>query len=288
MENNGNKGRTLILLIFFVAASLLLICRSLSIISSERKTYSDPVISDKLIRGTIYDRRGVPLAIDTTDSVIVISDSDKANEKAHRIAQYLEISPLLITSEIEKGRKEFAIPYGSTQPDEAQEKELSEDGIAITSRRRRAYPYSSFSSILGRAVSLTEAEGGIEEYLNSCLAASPVLSRGTSYGEDVVLTLDKDTQELLYSLLDSFHYDGDAAILNERGEILAYYGNINEKILSSVAYSHTKGSETVLFHRLSYAQGKDAVRRGSYLICTSKDDGTSDAIADAMKKKGLI
>ena len=275
MRDKGNKGTSLILFILFFIAVLLLFINNITRGDNGIYTYSDPVISKKNIRGTIYDRHGLILAFDSSGAGFRITDDSKPQECAAVISEYTHFSPVVISSLIEGGTAFIPIGKDNTTPLDEIENLIREHGLSselsLSSSYYRTYPYSSIDFLLGKSFNSHSAEGGIEEYCNSYLSSVPTPDMEKTKGEDIVLTIDINMEEILFSLLEENSYPGNAAILNSRGEILAYYGSVTPDILSAICYSHSTESETSLFIRENPILIKDCTPLSQYYIYLSSD-----------------
>ena len=276
MENKGNKSGSFILLLLFVILAAAALIHSVSLRADRSGGYSDPVVSSKNVRGTVYDRHGNLVAFDTVTYGLMILDEDKAQMAASEIAGFTSFSPVEITSAFDKGTSFFPLSgEGAERRKEAGEYLLKNNLIGtviLTAKRTRSCPYSSLSSIIGTSEKINEGEGGIEELFNSYLSSSPTLYTDAVYGEDLVLTIDKDYQEILASALREAGYKGNAAILNRRGEIIAWYGDVSEELLRNICYSHSTKEATVLFDREDYIFTEECEEVSSFYVWLSYPD----------------
>ncbi len=293
MENKGNKGRTFILLIFALAASLLLIVRAAVLSSSASAGYSDPVVSVRNIRGTIYDRRGNTLAFDTSTTGFLFSSADGVQEAASVIADYTGLSALEIASLVENGTYFVPLSVTSLSITDEIENIISEAGIgsrvSLSTGSYRSFPYTFLDFLLGKSSSSHSGEGGIEEKYNDYLSAAPTLNERTVRGEDLVLTIDLFLEEILLSSLEEEDVTLTAAILNSRGEILAYYGEVDSMLLSAITYSHSDEYETVLFPRESCISLEECTPLSSYFIYVSDTESEAlSLIESALRRNGRI
>lgn len=280
MENKGNKGSTFILLLLFVVLALTAVIRLVSLYSSSGGKYTDPVVSKRNVRGSIYDRHGNLLAFDTTRKGFLLLSGEKSQECAFFISRFMSLDSLSVTASIEDGVTFF--PVSDDLIEEAAEALLSSSltsVLTLTERTTRVTPYSSMNAVTGKAVNGRKGEGGIEEAFNSYLSVFPALNKSTVYGEDLVLTIDINYEEILTSVLSQSGYRGSAALLNRKGEIIAWYGGVTEKMLENICYSHSTREETVLFSREEYIPLEECIPLSSlYLYLSDTDEGVAAAL----------
>lgn len=280
MENKGNKGSTFILLLLFVVLALAAVIRLVSLYSTGSGKYTDPVVSTKNVRGSIYDRHGNLLAFDTTAKGFLLLSDEKSQECAFFISRFTSLDSLSVTASIEDGVRFFPVPDDLIE--EAAKALLSSSltsVLTLTTRTTRVSPYSSMNDIIGKAVNRRKGEGGIEEAFNSYLSVSPSLYKSTVYGEDLVLTIDINYEEILTSTLSDAGYSGTAALLNRKCEIIAWYGPVTDKLLSNICYSHSTREQTVLFSREEYISTEDCIPFSSlYLYLSDTDEGVISAL----------
>ena len=293
MENKGNKGRTFILLIFALTASLILIVRVLGLSSSASQSYSDPVVSVRNIRGTIYDRRGNALAFDTSTTGFLFSDKNGLQEGASVIAEYTDLEALEITSLVENGTYFIPLSVTSLSITDEIERKINEAGISdrvsITTGTYRSSPYTFLDFLLGKSSASYSGEGGIEEKYNEYLRAVPTLNERTVRGEDLVLTIDLELEEILLSSLEKEDTNLSAAILNSKGEILAWRGDADDSLLSAITYSHSDEYETMLFDRKSCISLDECTLLSSYYVYVPENESEAlSLIGSALRRNGRI
>lgn len=283
MKNLGNKSNVIFIFVLFIILSLILIISNFLLSFSLFPVYTDPLISSNNIRGTIYDRHGNPLALDKSSSGIKLLDSTRKEEAAAFLSEVLNRPALVISSLIDDGVTFF--PLENTKSDDVKKIEnmISSNMSGVLSlgvENTRVYPYSYLLSILGK-----KGEGGIETKYNDYLEAEPLLGVRTSYGEDIVLTLDKDIEETLYSALSEVNNPGTAFILNRKGEILAYYGRIDDTVLSSLVYSHSSKTTTTLFMRENIITINECTEIYPYYIHVDSPE-ILEIIIEALREEG--
>lgn len=292
MENKGNRSRSYVLLFLFIILALTLFFRNISGGLSSQYKYTDPIVSSINERGIIYDRRGNRLAFDREELGFSIMNAGDAGKIAYTIAPYTDFSSLALTQLIENSTLFIPIKeenrYDLNEIKNALENAGLDKVVTVTSSYTRFYPYPYFSSILGTAYSSFKADGGVEEKFNSYLEAAPTAGIKENKGESIVLTLDLTLEEILYSVLSPLS-GFDVAVLNEKNEILAFYGTVKDDLVSAVTYSHSTESGTQLFLRDEYISLDECTPLGSYYIYVSQPDTeVLERIESAMRSACLI
>ncbi len=195
-------------------------------------------------RGTIFDRRGVALAL--TQEVyhvgVAPNELDSLEAATRALAQYLGIPLRTIRRRLQNRWAYFAGPYTSSKVQPLR----GMSGIHLESEQVRFHPRASLGrSVLGHPAADGRPASGIERVLDTLLTGTPgtaVVLRdrsGARYesparlsafpvpGHDVYLTLDGDLQEIVeQAMVDALErYDaegGDIVVLDPvSGEILA-------------------------------------------------------------------
>lgn len=223
-------------------------------------------------RGTIYDRRGVPLASTQERFHVGIAPNELRNpaRDAREIATRLGIPRREVEGQLRRRYLYFHGPFSSAsvQPLRAIH------GVHLTPELIRFYPDPRMArSLLGRPAADGRAADGLERVLDTLLAGRPgravVLrdGRGRRYespsrldafpvpGPDVYLTIDADLQDIVErALADAIRqYDaasGDVVVLDPRsGEVLAVASREPDGTASSSAFTSTfePGSTAKLF-----------------------------------------
>ncbi len=197
-------------------------------------------------RGQIYDRDGVVLAVNTFEYRVGISPSLVINrrEAATQIATILDLDDENVYRDLLPDRNGVFRPYVllASPIDDATARALEDldiFGLQIESIPRRAYPQGELTAQMLGFVNYSERGFyGIEGNYNRVLTgtAREVETDGTLLnvsdvpdardGQSLVLTLDRDIQFLLYSVLQNAIIDqqaqgGTIIVMNPRtGEIL--------------------------------------------------------------------
>ena len=198
-------------------------------------------------RGALYDREGIPLAISQEFYHVGVAPNELADPRraARLLTQHLGVSRQAVERDL-RGRKRWIYyhgPYTATQVQPLRKI----DGIHLTGDFQRFYPSRALARPIIGGLSLESAAGaaGLELSLDSILNGQPgeaVLLKdraGRRYdsparlvrepvaGNDVVLTLDAELQEIAERGLDDALRDmkaegGDVVFLDPRsGELLA-------------------------------------------------------------------
>lgn len=244
MDNKGNNSILIIILFLFIILSFILVFRTITLShNSNEINYTDPVVSKNNNRGTIYDRRGNILALDTVEYGFSVLDSSLSQQISTLISDYTDYSPLEISALIDNENETF-IPlskyYFNKEEITNLIKEYNlENYLILTTRYVRRYPYTSFSSIIGTVDSNKKGTSGIEKSFNNDLKATPKINQTYSNGSDLVLTLDKDYQNIIFEYYLDKNEEGSLFLLNSNMEIIAYYSSSNLDYSASLVYSIT-------------------------------------------------
>ncbi len=221
---------SIILGIFFIRLGILMIFNQ-----PQSKTYRNPEVAESVVRGTIYDRNGRILAIERPywGVYLHLNMIDDIRLVSEVIAPYVQMSP----SEIQQKAENYTT-YAQIKKeiDDRQVDRLRstlreyglQNQVNIEKRVGRTYPAQFHAS---QTIGFTnmEMEGieGIELTQESYLHPYPEIGKsGTTYGEDVILTLDVDIQYALdvqlQQIADEFNPDYAMALVLDakNGDIL--------------------------------------------------------------------
>lgn len=258
MKKNGNKGigkgNILIALILFaIIITRVIYLHTTDLI--EHKHYNDPIVSEKLVRGTIYDRNGNILAIQAPDFGFSVKLTESSPSYiASVIEPYIMISAIECANQIQNGISFFQF---KDVPDSEMLEELDrilinsylDKEVSIVIVENRKYPAGScILDIVGSVDKYMEGVSGIEKTLNNSLRALPVLDKSYVTGSDAVLTIDLDLQFALSSIPElNLEENSSAAILSSKGEILAYSGPITDELLENIVVSISSADEFISF-----------------------------------------
>ena len=276
MHENGNHiGR--ISLIIIIAFIVLLLSRMVVLNTSQsinRKRYSDPVVSSSLVRGTIYDRNGNPLAFQAPDYGFNVHLSTiDSSYVASIIAPYLSFDALEIESMIDDGITFFPLSYIPTKEEgEYLERLLVnfalDKEVSLELKEIRKHPSGiNARKYIGDVDEYLNGISGIEKLYDKELKAIPRLGYNVEKGSSLVLTLDQDLQFALNRVPNLDDYQNSTiAILSDSDEILAYQGKADDKILNAMVYSITTGENTTILEHKSPFNDKDIERIGRYKV----------------------
>ncbi len=173
---------------------------------SQSKTYTNPQVASKVVRGTIYDRNHRILAIQTPYWGVyfhlnAIKDLQMVSEF---IAPYVQMSPQQV---MDKAKQYTTYAQIKERIDENQvpallsalaKHKLTKE-VTVEKRLGRTYPALFHASqTLGFINSEQEGIEGVELSQEQYLNPYPEVNQGeVTYGEDITLTLDLDIQYAL-------------------------------------------------------------------------------------------
>ena len=300
MEDNGNKPRGVILILLALALVALIIYGAISLCLSEELVswgYKDPIVSTTNIRGTIYDRNGRILAIQAPDyGFTVRTEKDKIQQISSFLSDYSDYDAVEIASLLEKGETFIPLTSSITNPQidmlnvRIKEESLS-SYIEFSEKETRHYPYNIASSILGCAPTPTKGNGGIEELFNDTLKAMGEIGKTTVHGSSITLTLDSEIQAILEEVKKEMKIDEDAAIISNKGFIVAYDGKVDEEVLNNLVRFITPPSSVTTERALTLpSRMLDGISVGSYYLWsdTSQIPVLVEKIEKVMKNSGKI
>ena len=300
MEDNGNKPRGVILILLALALVALIIYGAISLCLSEELVswgYKDPIVSTTNIRGTIYDRNGRILAIQAPDyGFTVRTEQDKIQQISSFLSDYSDYDAVEIASLLEKGETFIPLTSSITNPQidmlnvRIKEESLS-SYIEFSEKETRHYPYNIASSILGCAPTPTKGNGGIEELFNDTLKAMGEIGKTTVHGSSITLTLDSEIQAILEEVKKEMEIDEDAAIISNKGFIVAYDGKVDEEVLNNLVRFITPPSSVTTERALTLpSRMLDGISVGSYYLwsATSQIPVLVEKIEKVMKNSGKI
>ncbi|NCC88887.1 MAG: penicillin-binding protein 2 [Spirochaetia bacterium] len=173
---------------------------------SQSKTYTNPQVASKVVRGTIYDRNHRILAIQTPYWGVYfhlnyIKDLQVVSEL---VAPYVQMSPQQVQ---DKAKQYTTYAQIKARIDEDQvpallatlEKHKLTKEVTVEKRLGRTYPALFHASqTLGFINSEQEGIEGVELSQEHYLNPYPEVGQGeVTYGEDITLTLDLDIQYAL-------------------------------------------------------------------------------------------
>ncbi len=227
---------------FFLSLTLLLLLLLLVRIgfviysqNPQRKTYENPLISKEVVRGTLYDRNGKLLAIQTPYwgvffHLTMIDDLPMVSEV---VAPFVGMSPSQILQQagqyttyalIKKKIEANQVPLLMA---ELERTNLSKQ-VSVVKSMGRDYPASFHASqTIGFTNIDNEGSEGVELTQEGFLNPYPAIgTEDSTYGQDITLTLDIDIQYLLdvqmQNVADEHNPDYGVAIVidAQNGDIL--------------------------------------------------------------------
>jgi len=265
MGRSQNKTIYRLFLVATLTAIAILAFRLLFVImtSTKIKKYQDPIVSKEVVRGTIYDRNGRILAIETPYYSVYfhLSKISDLNKTATLLSPALEMSVPDILKEASKYSTYALI---KKQVDESNIPAIKEiiaknglsQAVSMEKHTGRTYPASFHASqLVGFVDDQNNGLEGIEYTQNGMLEPQPAIGTDKpTYGTDVTLTLDIDIQYLvdvqLQSVSDVHKPDYAIAIVMDakNGDILGM-GSYPWYDAGSVASSK---AEARLNHAVNY------------------------------------
>lgn len=173
--------------------------------SGKTKSYNDPVVAEKVVRGTITDRSGQIIAIETPTSSLYfhLSLINDLPHVASVVSPLIGMSAEEVTEQAGKYTTYALIKEGLDDDTVSSIKNvLDKEGLArcvsIERKQGRSYPATFHASqTIGSVNSEGKGLEGLEYSLDEELSPKPEIGRKVTYGEDVALTLDIDVQYLL-------------------------------------------------------------------------------------------
>ncbi|MFA5513405.1 MAG: penicillin-binding protein 2 [Sphaerochaetaceae bacterium] len=167
---------------------------------SQKEKYENPVVASRVLRGTIYDRNGKIIAIETPyySCALLLRETQDLNKSAQIIGSIVNLDPAFIVREASKNQLYYQVKRRLSYQEHEQLKNINLKGMVLEKRYGRSYPQHYHG---GQVVGFTDGENqgieGLERVLNSYLSPYPNLNESITYGSDVYLTLDLDLQYLL-------------------------------------------------------------------------------------------
>ena len=197
-------------------------------------SYRDPIVSQQIVRGTITDRNGRILAMETPyfACAILLKETNDLEKTASMLGQVLGMTSEEIIA-LTAGKTTYTLvkrrlsdaQYGTIK-ELIGNREL--EGVVLEKRYGRTYPQQFHAAqLIGFTNTENQGLEGLELAFDKELSPYPLLADATTYGADIQLTLDMNLQFLLDTQaveIDNLHH-GDyilGIIMGARtGEILA-------------------------------------------------------------------
>ncbi len=197
---------------------------------SSTKDYEDPVVAQRVVRGTIYDRYGHVLAIETPYYSLAfhLNEIRDLEGTAQKVAEVTDLTSDEIL-EISGRHTSYArIKLRLTGEERLALENLGIRGLVIEKRYGRQYPQVHHASnLLGFANRENTGVEGLELSFEEELNPLPGLDEVITYGNDLYLSLDISLQYILDDAVlrmteDHGVHSASAILLNsDTGAILA-------------------------------------------------------------------
>ncbi|MFA6783875.1 MAG: penicillin-binding protein 2 [Sphaerochaeta sp.] len=209
MATSPNRSYYRFFIYITLLATLILLARIGYIIHAhnpQRKNYDDPVVSPQVIRGTIYDRNGKILAIQTPYWGVYfhLNAIDDLQLVSEVVSPYVGMSPDQIQAQA-ANYTTYAQIKRKINDDQVEPLRLAlqrtklQNQVSIQKSMGRSYP-ALFHASQTIGFTNTDNEGleGIEYTQQDLLSPYPQVGTDEpTYGQDITLTLDIDIQYLL-------------------------------------------------------------------------------------------
>lgn len=238
MVSSEKRGIHRFLLILTAMAALGVLVRIIWIATASPEygtpEYRDPEVSSQVVRGTVTDRNGRIIAIETPyhACALLLRDVVDLERTAGIIAPALSLEAGTIIEEARDRSTYLLVKRRLTDTEYDDLSRLVQEyglkGVVLEKRYGRTYP-QMFHGAQTIGFTNTENRGieGLELACESLLSPYPELKKGITYGRDITLTLDLDLQYLLDAQaveIDRLHHpDNIVGIIMgaKTGEILA-------------------------------------------------------------------
>ena len=254
MMQKGNKHVvvTAYMIVIKLATATLLRFTYLTFVEGSRPRYHDPLLSEVLVRGSIYDRDGSLLAIQAPDYGFEITLSESSPSYiASVLSRYTPEPAVSLESRIRNGEGFIMIPSIPSIPEMGEIRgELDDlglsDEVRLTTRETRKYPsYQETWNIIGGVDQRLSGVSGLERIFDDSLTPRPSPFERIARGKDLTLTIDLEAQKAMMELMQEIGYGGAAALIAPDGSIAAWTGGPDETVLRALVTSESSGySET--------------------------------------------
>lgn len=290
MATKSNRRIGLISLILLIALFILVLSRMLYLTYNPnigRKEYSDPILPKSLVRGSIYDRNGNLLALQSPNYVFRI-DTERISPSvaAKSLEDMIDLSPLEAEALLSRGTS--TLLYNGIPNSEMvrninlllEERGLSESVKFDIIEERKYSSGTSLSSILGSVDPLMRGISGAEKTFNERLTPKIELKERISSGEDIYLTIDESLEWLMDTIYIPKGYT--VVIFSGEGSILAAAGEINNELILYMARDENRVSP--LFEEA------EETETGSYRVYITsgvEKEGLSESISSMLESLTL-
>ncbi len=290
MATKSNRRIGLISLILLIALFILVLSRMLYLTYNPnigRKEYSDPILPTSLVRGSIYNRTGNLLALQSPNYVFRI-DTERISPSvaAKSLEDMIDLSPLEAEALLSRGTS--TLLYNGIPNSEMvrninlllEERGLSESVKFDIIEERKYSSGTSLSSILGSVDPLMRGISGAEKTFNERLTPKIELKERISSGEDIYLTIDESLEWLMDTIYIPKGYT--VVIFSGEGSILAAAGEINNELILYMARDENRVSP--LFEEA------EETETGSYRVYITsgvEKEGLSESISSMLESLTL-
>ncbi len=195
--SKGNISTALLVITIIAIAILVGVLAELMITNGVRAgKYNNPNVATQVVRGTIYDRNGRPLAIEVPENNLYLNTTENLDTLSQILAVNLSRTPSEILSILDEAdvsepvliQRNLDSSTIARITEELQSNNLPPGSISIVKEYARTYP-AAFHG----AQFIQETES----VFNKVLSPNPGFDESTTYGNDVYLTIDLDIQYLL-------------------------------------------------------------------------------------------
>lgn len=243
-----NKYR-LYTIIFIIFLSFSAITVRLSIInfSGEKKKSKKSINPKSILRGNIYDRNGIPLAVNEEVISVYANTKDlsptELQNKIDKLSSILEIPKQELIEHLNVERNFNWLKRKVNKNKEALIKELNMKGIGYDDEYKRVYPLNNLlSHVLGFTGIDDNGLEGIELAFEKQLKSQSNIKKYKQllFGYDLYLTIDSKMQQIteknLKESVEDYQGDGGTVIImdSKNGEILtlANYPDYNNNFFT--------------------------------------------------------
>ncbi len=237
MDTRENRGFYILLILLTAAAGagvLLLYVLQMTGSGTEQNRFTPPEVSRRVVRGSIYDAGGRLLALEVPvyDASVWTPSITDEQLLARVASNYLDMDEEQILSRISQ-REGFIYLQRGISYETAQR--LREDisrsglqGLSLEKHYGRLYPYHEMAAqTIGYVDIDNYGTAGIEYYYEDQLAPLAQPGKESTYGNDLVLTLQVPFQTMLdgalRNILEDHQADGVSGVIMDgsTGDILA-------------------------------------------------------------------
>lgn len=312
LNNFFSKPRLIILIVFFLLFAAYIIVSYGILAFQDNKSTINPSV--EIERGSIFDKSGKPLAVDTTFYHLAATPSLLLNKEglaAQTVSPVTGIPPETIKEMIQNSKTNFLYikkKLSETQHDELLEAIENKDlrGLYFDSIPGRIYPENALASqVVGfmgdDGIGLSGIEYQMQDILSPTIPPLNDISEDTTLrGKNVYLTIDSNLQYKLEKIAAEAMTSTEAeslmliAMSSKTGEILSYISlpsvNLNEYPSSSpeqqinrpTVIAYEPGSVFKIFSVASFIEA-GVISKDETFVC----DGRFE-ITDAKGEKAVI